>query len=83
MKKLILFILMTAIMTGCRSCVANYEQRRAGVQKICKGCTYVRSEQMDIAVDTTKQPNVVYRVVFCSGGYYYNAWDVDHLVRIN
>lgn len=70
-------------MTGCRSCVANYEQRRAGVQKICKGCTYVRSEQMDIAVDTTKQPNIVYGVYFCNGGYYYNAWDVDHLVRIN
>ena len=83
MKKLILFILMAVTMSSCKSCYFNYEQRRAGVQKVCKGCTYVRSEGFDIAVDTTKQPNIVYRVIFCNGGIYYNAWDVDHLVRVN
>jgi hypothetical protein len=83
MKKLVLFIMMAVIMSGCKSCYSDYEQRRQGVQKVCKGCTYVRSEGWDIAVDTTKQPNIIYKVSFCSGGFYYNAWDVNHLTRIN
>lgn len=83
MKKLVLFIMMAVIMPGCKSCYADYEQRRGGVQKVCKGCTYVRSEGWDIAVDTTQQPNIIYKVSFCSGGFYYNAWDVNHLTRIN
>lgn len=82
MKKLFLFILVSIALTGCRSCQADYEQRKKGVEKVCPTCTYTRSEGMDIAVDTSQQPNVVYRIYFCAGGTYYNAWDVDHLTKI-
>lgn len=82
MKKLFGLLAITLMLTSCRSCQSNYEQRRSGVQKVCPGCIYTVSESMHIAQDTTKQPNVIYRVTFCSGGLYYNAWDVDHLTRI-
>jgi hypothetical protein len=82
MKKTILFILICVTLVGCRGCFADYEQRKKGVEKVCPTCTYTRSESMDIAVDTSLQPNIVYRVYFCAGGPYYNAWDVDHLTKI-
>lgn len=82
MKKLLGIVLISLTLTGCRSCQANYEQRRTGVQKVCPGCIYTVSERMHIAQDTTVQPNRIYEVTFCSGGFYYNAWDVDHLTRI-
>jgi hypothetical protein len=37
---------------------------------------------MDIAVDTTTQPNIIYKVIFRSGGIYYTASEVDHLIKI-
>lgn len=82
MKKVILILITAMCLTGCRGCQADYEQRRTGVRKICPTCTFVVSEGMYIAIDTAKQPNCVYRVSFCSGGFYYNAWDVDHLTKI-
>ena len=81
-KQLLLLLLISTCLTGCRSCYADYSQRKAGVQKVCPGCIYSVSERLHIAQDTTKQPNVVYEVTFCQGGFYYNAWDVDHLTRI-
>ena len=82
MKKLLLTLTIIISLTGCKSCVSNYEQRKAGVQKVCPKCIYTVSENMHIAQDTSKNPNIVYRVNFCSGGLYYNAWDVDHLTKI-
>lgn len=69
-------------LTGCRGCYADYEQKNKGVKKVCPNCTFTHSETMDIAVDTSRQPNIIYRVDFCMGGFYYNAWDVDHLIKI-
>jgi uncharacterized protein YceK len=34
MKKLLLILTIIISLTGCKSCVSNYEQRKAGVQKI-------------------------------------------------
>ena len=82
MKKLLLILTISLTLTGCRSCMADYEQRKTGVQKVCPGCIYTISEQMHIAQDTTKNPNIIYKVTFCNGGFYYNAWDVDHLTRL-
>ncbi len=82
MKKLLLTLTIIISLTGCKSCVSNYEQRKAGVQKVCPKCIYTVSENMHIAQDTSKNPNIVYRVYFCTGGIYYNAWDVDHLTKI-
>ena len=82
MKRILAILAISLTLTSCRSCMANYEQRKAGVQKVCPGCIYTVSEQMHIAQDTTKNPNIIYRVKFCDGGIYYNAWDVDHLTRI-
>lgn len=82
MKNLFLLLIVSITLSGCRGCFADYEQKRMGVRKVCPGCTYTRSEGMDMAVDTTTQPNTVYRVYFCNGGFYYNAWDVDHLTKV-
>lgn len=82
MKKIIIILILATLISGCRGCFADYEQKRQGVIKVCPTCTYTRSENMDIAVDTSVQPNIIYRVYFCAGGAYYNAWDVDHLTKI-
>ena len=82
MKKLTTILLITTTLMGCRGCFASYEQRRTGVQKVCSGCIYTVSENMHIAQDTSKNPNVIYRVSFKNGGMYFNAWDVDHLTRL-
>ena len=81
MKKVLLLLGVLAL-TGCRGCFSDYAHRKAGVNKVCPTCTYVVSEGMDIAVDTSTQPNSIYRVTFCNGGVYYNSWDVDHLTKI-
>ena len=81
MKKVIMYLIISISLTGCRSCYADYEQRKAGVKKVCPNCTYMYSENMHIAVDTSQQPNLIYKVDFCAGGYY-NASDVDHLTKI-
>jgi hypothetical protein len=63
--------------------VADYSERLKGVQKVCPTCNFVMSERSYYAVDTSKQPNIIYQVYFKSGGIWYKASDVDHLVRIN
>ena len=57
MKKIILILLASVALTGCRSCMANYEQRRKGVQAVCPNCIYTVSEGMHFAQDTSKKPN--------------------------
>jgi len=82
MKKIAFMFLIGLSLTSCRSCYADYEQRKKGVQKVCPNCIYTVSESMHIAQDTSTEPNTIYRVTFCTGGAYYNAWDVDHLTKI-
>lgn len=81
-KQLLMLLLISTCLTGCRSCYADYSQRKRGVEKVCPSCIYTVSENMHIAQDTSTQPNTIYRVTFCTGGGYYNAWDVDHLTKI-
>ena len=85
MKKLILITLCLGLilnLSSCRSCTSDFEQRRKGVQKVCPTCIYTYSEHDHYAQDTSKQPNIVYKVTFCTGGLYYNAWNVDHLTKV-
>lgn len=82
MKKLFLFAVLAASLVSCKSCTSTYASRKAGVRKVCNGCIYINSEQMNIAIDTTTQPNIVYKVKFKSGGFYYTASDVDALIKI-
>jgi hypothetical protein len=63
--------------------VADYSERLKGVQKVCPTCNFVMSEHRYYAVDTSKQPNIIYQVYFKDGGVWYKASDVDHLIRIN
>lgn len=83
MKQLLTVLTVIIILSSCRGCYADYAERKKGVQQVCPTCNYVRSENMDFAVDTAKQPNIIYRVVFRQGGVYYKASDVDHLIRVN
>ena len=82
MKKLFLIITILVSLTSCKSCTSTYASRKVGVQKVCPKCIYINSERMDIAVDTSRQPNIVYQVYFKSGGIYYTASDVEQLVKI-
>ena len=71
------------LLSSCSSMVADYSERLKGVQKVCPTCNFVMSEHSYYAVDTAKQPNIIYQVYFKSGGIWYKASDVDHLVRVN
>lgn len=82
MKKLFLFAALAVSLTSCKSCTSTYASRKAGVQKVCKDCIFINSEEMNIAVDTSEQPNIIYKVYFRPGGIYYTASDVDKLVKI-
>jgi len=81
--KNLLIILSVIILSSCKGCFADFEQRKAGVQKVCPNCTYVLSESQHYAVDTSVQPNIIYKVIFKTGGAYFKASDVDHLIRVN
>ena len=82
MKKLI-FLLLTISLMSCKGCFTTYESQKAGVNKVCKSCNFVASEQRYYAVDTSKQPNIVYIVRFKPGGLYHTASEVDRLIRVN
>lgn len=82
MKKILIYLIITITFSGCRSCYADYSQRKAGVKKVCPKCTFTCSENMYIAVDTTKNPNIIYKVRFRMGGFYHTASDVDELIKI-
>lgn len=83
MKKLLILILLPILFSSCKGCYADYNERLQGVKKVCPTCTFVRSEGAYYAVDTSQQPNVIYKVHFKEGGFYYKASDVDNLVRVN
>lgn len=83
MKQIFFMCLLALLLPSCRSCNASYEERRKGVQNVCPTCNFVMSESTYYAVDTAKQPNIIYRVQFKGGGLYYKASDVDHLIRVN
>ena len=82
MKKILLLATLAVSLTGCKSCTSTYASRKAGVQKVCPNCIYINSESMNVAVDTSVQPNLIYRVNFKSGGIYYTASDVEQLIKI-
>jgi hypothetical protein len=83
MRKITIVALLALSITGCKRMMADYESRLAGVHKVCPHCTFVTSEHTFYAVDTSKQPNIIYIVAFKGGGWYYTASDVDHLIRVN
>ena len=83
MKKLMILIGICFIFNSCKKMNADYKERLEGVKQVCPNCTFVMSEMQYYACDTSKQPNIVYKVYFRSGGLFYKASDVDHLVRIN
>ena len=82
MKKIAIGALLLSI-SSCRSTVSSYAERAEGVRKVCPHCTYVMSERDYFAVDTSQQPNIIYKVHFKAGGIWFKASDVDELVRIN
>ena len=83
MKQLILGALLLMSIASCKRMTATYESRLAGIKKVCPNCTFVTSEGSYFAQDTSKRPNVIYKVYFSAGIFYYDASTVDHLVRIN
>ena len=68
---------------GCKRMVTDFDEQKASVLKSCPTCTFVKSEGYFYACDTGRQPNIVYRVYFKSGGWFYKASDIDHFTRIN
>jgi len=82
MRNLVIAISLLIGLSSCKSCTSTYSSRKYGVQRVCPKCIYINSEMMDIAVDTTTQPNIIYKVIFRSGGIYYTASEVDHLIKI-
>ena len=83
MKKIIAVALLALSISSCRSMQADYNERAMGVRKVCPHCTFVISEKRYYAVDTSKQPNIIYQVSFKIGGYWFKASDVEDLIRIN
>jgi hypothetical protein len=83
MKKLLFLLVLPILFSSCKGCYADYNERLQGVKKVCPNCTFVLSENYYYAVDTAKQPNVIYKVHFKDGGIHYKASDVDHLIRVN
>lgn len=82
MKKLLLIITCTiTLLSSCQKFNSDYAERKAGVLKVCPKCVYVYSQSMHIAIDTSRRPNSIYEVSFCSG-FVYPASDVDHLTKI-
>lgn len=81
MKNLIKLIVIIAIatLTSCKGCVADYQERVQGLQKVCPNCLLSTQYNTYYAIDTSKQPNIVYIVYFKPGGVFYKASDVDHL----
>lgn len=82
MRNIVITLGLLISLTGCKSCTSTYATRKAGVQKVCPNCIYINSESMNVAVDTSVQPNLIYRVNFKGGGIYYTASDVDQLIKI-
>ncbi len=77
-----LLAIATIVLSSCTRFNANYEQRKQGVREVLKGGLYFHSEMMDLAIDTTTNPNGVYKVVFCTG-WVYPAYKVNSLTKLN
>jgi len=83
MKKLALSLLAIASLASCTERYnPSYEQRCKGVHDALPNGIYIHSEQMDFAIDTTTNPNKIYKVKFCDG-FIFPAYQVDHLIKIN
>jgi hypothetical protein len=80
--KLLLIDLLAISFGSCRQFNADYETRLTGVKKVCPTCTFHTYNSTYYAIDTSKQPNSVYIVDFCSG-FVYSSSTVDHLIKIN
>ena len=94
MKNLLLAIIAVFLLNSCKKMTADYESRKAGVLKVCPKCNFISNSApyggskygnniQYFAVDTSVIPNIIYQVDFKSGGIFYTASDVDHLIRIN
>lgn len=84
MRKLIyLLFFMIVTCSSCRKMNSSFSERKASVLKVLPKASFVYSEGYYYAVDTVKQPNVIYRVYFKAGGIFYTASDIDLLIRIN
>ena len=82
MKRIIYISLMALTFSSCAGgCTADYSAKLKGVKEVCPTCTYVTSEGVDIVVDTSKQPNIVYRVTFCTG-LVYPSYKIDYLTKV-
>ena len=82
MKRIIYISLMALTFSSCAGrCTADYTQRFKGIKEVCPNCTYVTSEGMGVAIDTSRQPNIIYKIEWCSG-IVYPAWKVDNLIKI-
>ena len=93
-RSLILITAIAVTLASCKKMTADYESRKQGVLKVCPKCNFVSNfspytggkygNNIEyFAVDTSMQPNIIYQVDFKSGGIFYTASDVDHLIRIN
>ena len=78
-----LFIIALIGLSSCTPrCNPDFKAKQTGLARACKSCIYVRSEGMDLAVDTAVNPNKIYRITFCAG-FTYPAYIVDYLTKIN
>lgn len=82
MKKVIFMLSVAFLLSSCRRFNSTYEQRLKGVREVIPNGMYVRSEGMNIAIDTASNPNKIYHVWFCNG-WVFPTYKVKHLVKIN
>lgn len=73
-------------LTSCKGVGGTQIDKQVGVTKACPTCQlkYVtgRSANFWMAVDTSKNPNIIYDVVFGSG-MFVSFNDVDYMVKLN
>ena len=82
MKKTFIYLATTLLFTSCTPrCNPNYEDRSEGLRKALPNGVYVRSESLDLAIDTSQQPNKIYKIVWCTG-VTYSASTVDCLIKV-
>jgi len=86
MKKILSIALLAVSFASCTERFnSDYQSRLAGVKKVCPTCivnTANHNSTEYYAIDTAKQPNLVYIVVFCDG-FIYSTSTVHHLIKIN
>ena len=83
MKKILAIALLALSFSSCDSW-GDYESRLAGVKKVCPTCLFKSINYNGTnyyAIDTAKQPNLVYIVVFKN--ILYPTSTVDYFIKIN